>query len=60
VKFLPDEKVEPRKMTVYINPQIHLDAKVFAAKTRRSISEVTETALKEYLTRQANEEKKKK
>jgi predicted HicB family RNase H-like nuclease len=46
---------ESKKMTIYIDPQIHTDVKVFAAKKGKSISEVSETALKEYLER--NDEK---
>lgn len=44
-------KLEPKKMTVYVDPQTHTDIKVLAAQKGRSISEIVEEALKEYLER---------
>jgi predicted HicB family RNase H-like nuclease len=40
---------DQKKMTIYINPKIHTDIKVLAAQMGRSISEISEEALKEYL-----------
>jgi predicted HicB family RNase H-like nuclease len=41
--------VETKKMTIYINPQIHTEIKILAARQGRSISEVSEEALRIYL-----------
>jgi predicted HicB family RNase H-like nuclease len=43
--------LEPKKMTVYINPEVHTEVKILAAKTGKSMSEISEEALKEYLKR---------
>ena len=37
------------RLNVYIDPQVHTDAKVYAAKTNQKLSEVVELAIKEYL-----------
>jgi predicted HicB family RNase H-like nuclease len=39
------------RLSVYINPQLHTDAKVYAAKTNKSLSSVVEQAIKEFLER---------
>ena len=40
-----------KRLNVYIDSNLHKDIKIYAAKTERSISDVTESALKEYLER---------
>ena len=36
-------------MTVYIDPGVHLEVKIAAAKTGKSMSEIAEAALSEWL-----------
>jgi hypothetical protein len=41
--------LEQKRLNVYISSKLHKDIKVYAAKTERSISDITESALKEYM-----------
>jgi hypothetical protein len=39
------------RINIYIDPNVCIDIKVYAVKTKQSVSEVTEQAIKEFLER---------
>jgi predicted HicB family RNase H-like nuclease len=43
------------RLSVYIDPQLHTDAKVYAAKANKSLSSVVEQAIKEFLEKHQKE-----
>ena len=43
------------RLSVYIDPQVHTDAKVFATKTNKRLSSVVEQAIKEFLEKYQGE-----
>jgi predicted transcriptional regulator len=49
---------KPGKTTLYINPEIYHRAKIFAAVSKKTVTEVIEEALTRYLDREEPKERR--